>query len=263
LFSSAYFLGRRDHTSHATDKRFTPAQTARPRCDSARDARLSIAPVQMPTMLSHRQLALSNIGRLTGVRIDPRRRLMRIGLAGLLSALFCAAVAIMAIAPAHAQSGTDRPGGDYARFVVPSGDPAMCAARCDREPRCRAWTFSYPGTVAVGGGTSATCWLKSEVKPRVENPCCVSGVKGAGLIEARAGPVEMAIDRTGGDYRFFDLASDPTGQSCKSACEGDNRCRAWTYVRPGYLGPASARCYLKDRITRPRRKPCCMSGVVR
>jgi hypothetical protein len=33
-------------------------------------------------------------------------------------------------------------------------------------------------------------------------------------------------------------------------------------VRPGYLGP-SARCYLKDRITAPRRKPCCISGVVR
>jgi hypothetical protein len=33
-------------------------------------------------------------------------------------------------------------------------------------------------------------------------------------------------------------------------------------VRPGYSGVA-ARCYLKDRITRPRHKPCCISGVVR
>jgi hypothetical protein len=33
-------------------------------------------------------------------------------------------------------------------------------------------------------------------------------------------------------------------------------------VRPGYIGPA-ARCYLKDNITRPRSKPCCISGVVR
>ncbi|MGC1826286.1 MAG: apple domain-containing protein, partial [Pseudolabrys sp.] len=36
----------------------------------------------------------------------------------------------------------------------------------------------------------------------------------------------------------------------------------WTYVRPGYIAP-SARCYLKDKITRPRYKPCCISGVVR
>ena len=32
--------------------------------------------------------------------------------------------------------------------------------------------------------------------------------------------------------------------------------------RPGYLG-TSARCYLKDEIKPPRRRPCCMSGVVR
>jgi hypothetical protein len=33
-------------------------------------------------------------------------------------------------------------------------------------------------------------------------------------------------------------------------------------VRPGYVG-SSAVCYLKNRITRPVRKPCCISGVVR
>jgi hypothetical protein len=179
-----------------------------------------------------------------------------------LRALCSMALLIAVAAAAHAQTRFDRPGGDYARFVVPSGDPQVCAARCEREGRCRAWTFSYPGTVAIGGSSSGMCWLKSEVKNPVENQCCVSGVKGAGVIEARPGPVEMAIDRTGGDYRMFELASDPTGQSCKQACEGENRCRAWTYVRPGY-GQAAARCYLKDRVTRPRRKPCCMSGVVR
>ncbi len=145
---------------------------------------------------------------------------------------------------------------------MPSADPAACAARCDRDQRCRAWTFSYPRTAANGGRPEATCWLKNEVKTAVENPCCVSGVKGAGLIEPRGGPLETAIDRTGGDYKNFELASDPTGESCKTACDGDKKCRAWTYVRPGYLG-AQARCYLKDKITRPRRKPCCMSGVVR
>jgi hypothetical protein len=173
-----------------------------------------------------------------------------------------AAVVWGMVAPASAQPGFDRPGGDYARFVVPSGDPAVCAARCEREARCRAWTFSYPGTVAIGGSASATCFLKSEVWPRVENPCCVSGVKGAGVIELLTGPVETSIDRTGGDYRSFDLTSDPSGASCKAACEGEARCRAWTYVRPGYIG-ASARCYLKSQIKPPRRKPCCLSGVVR
>jgi hypothetical protein len=58
------------------------------------------------------------------------------------------------------------------------------------------------------------------------------------------------------------LPADSAGAACGMACEGDNKCRAWTYVRPGYIG-AAPRCYLKDRITRPRHKPCCVSGVVR
>jgi hypothetical protein len=206
-------------------------------------------------MHSPHRIAFTNMARTNNSARESRAASMRI----FLTTLFLALVLAAGAAPASAQIGFDRPGGDYARFVVPSGDPAVCAGRCEREGRCRAWAFSYPGT---GGGTSAICWLKSEVRPRVENTCCVSGVKGAGLIETRVGPVEVSIDRTGGDYRSFDLASDPSGESCKKACEGENKCRAWTYVRPGYLGQ-SARCYLKDRITRPRRKPCCMSGVVR
>lgn len=179
-----------------------------------------------------------------------------------LSGLCWLTVLVMTSVPARAQSGFDRPGGDYLRFVVPSGDPAVCAARCERERRCRAWTFSYPGTEAIGGSDKAMCWLKSAVRPLVKNPCCVTGVKGGGLVELRPGPIEHAVDRFGGDYRHFEMASNPRVEACQKACEDEARCRAWTYVRPGYLGTA-ARCYLKDRITPPRRKPCCLSGVVR
>jgi hypothetical protein len=90
----------------------------------------------------------------------------------------------------------------------------------------------------------------------------VSGVRGAGVIEPRQGALENSIDRFGGDYRFFDTVTDASGAACKAACEGDNHCRAWTYARPGYIS-VSARCYLKNRLTRPRAKPCCVSGVVR
>lgn len=159
---------------------------------------------------------------------------------------------------AHAQVGFDRPGADYSSAPVRSGDPAVCAARCDRDNRCRAWSFSYPRTAA----REAMCRLKSKVTPLKEDTCCVSGVRGAALLEPKTGPVEFSIDRLGGDYRSFDIAADPSGASCAKACQADGRCRAFTYSRPGY-GSASARCYLKDRITRPRRKPCCISGVVR
>jgi hypothetical protein len=174
--------------------------------------------------------------------------------------LMTLAVCLMALTwgeAGRAQVGFDRPGGDYNSALVRSGDPAACAARCDRDNRCRAWSFSYPRTVA----RDAMCRLKYRVTPVKEDSCCVSGVRGAGLLLPK-GPQEFAIDRTGGDYRSFDIVPDATGASCAKACQADAKCRAFTYVRQGY-GGASARCYLKDRITRPRRKPCCISGVVR
>lgn len=166
--------------------------------------------------------------------------------------------AIAAAGAAPAQTGYDRRGGDYLNFQIRNGDPAVCATRCERDARCRAWSFSYPRTE----NAFAACWLKSHVPPRVEDKCCVSGVRGAGVIEPRRGGIEYSIDRIGGDYRNFETTPDAAGAPCKAVCDAENKCRAWTYVRPGYIG-ASARCYLKDKITRPRHKPCCISGVTR
>jgi PAN domain len=174
--------------------------------------------------------------------------------------LLAALIYVAALGNAVAQTGFDRRGGDYTSFTVRSGDPAVCAARCDRDNRCRAWSFSYPRTATA----QATCWLKNQVPARTEDKCCSSGVKGAGVIEPRTGPEEYSTDRVGGDYRYFDIPTNPSPETCRAACEGDRRCRAWTYVRPGYgsLG-AAGRCYLKEKVTRPRTKPCCISGVVR
>lgn len=155
---------------------------------------------------------------------------------------------------ATAQVGFDRRGGDYQNFAVRSGDPAVCAARCDRDNHCRAWSFSYPSR-----DRGAECWLKTEVPPRVEDPGAASGVRGAGVIQPRHGYGEYSIDRPGGDYRSVDAAG---GEACKSACEADAACRAFTFVRPGYAGP-EAKCWLKNRLMPPRHRPCCISGVVR
>jgi len=160
--------------------------------------------------------------------------------------------------PAQAQANFDRPGGDYLRSPVPSGDPADCALLCERDRRCRSWTFSYP-TDVYGG---AVCWLKSTVPARTPDNCCVSGVRGAGVVEPRNDKIETSIDRFGGDYRSFALGIDANGEACRTACENDSRCRAWTYARPGYAGKA-ARCFLKNDIKPPRRKAGFTSGVVR
>ena len=81
-------------------------------------------------------------------------------------------------------------------------------------------------------------------------------------VNARDTTVEMFTDRQGGDYLNFEVKASDRGEICKAACDGEQQCRAWTYVRAGYIG-AAPRCFLKAEVKPPRRKPCCISGVVR
>jgi hypothetical protein len=167
------------------------------------------------------------------------------------------AATLVALPASRAQVGFDRHGGDYTNFPARPADPAVCATRCDREGRCRAWSFSYPTA-----DRPATCWLKSTVPPRLPDNMAASGVRGAGVIQPRHGAREFSIDRTGGDYRDLEVPADPNGEPCKAACDAEAQCRAWTYARPGYVGP-EARCFLKSHVMPPRHKACCVSGVIR
>src|SRR5579862_8038583 len=156
------------------------------------------------------------------------------------------------------QTNFDRPGGDYMNAPIPSGDPADCALLCERDRRCRAWSFNYPNETS----RAALCWLKNSVPARIADDCCISGVRGAGVVEPRNGAVETSIDRAGGDYRSFELKRGEGDEVCKAACGADNKCRAWTYARAGYVG-REPHCFLKKEIKPPRRKPGFTSGVVR
>ena len=170
-----------------------------------------------------------------------------------------ACLAALFVSPAQAQTTNfDRPGGDYTSAPVPSGDPEDCALACERDRRCHAWSFNYPTDPAVG----AVCWLKGNVPARVQDNCCVSGVRGAGVVELRNSSQETSIDRPGGDYKNFDVKGAEGDEPCKAACTADNKCRAWTYARPGYAGK-EAQCFLKKEIKPPRRKAGFTSGVVR
>ena len=191
-------------------------------------------------------------GRLFGARM-----ILLLGL--LLAGLALAGLATaFGTRGAQAQANFDRPGGDYLSAPVVSGDPADCALACERDRRCRAWTFSYPTDITSG----AVCWLKSNVPQRVPETCCVSGVRGAGVVEPRNGAVETSIDRAGGDYKGFELKSGEGDDLCKAACTADNKCRAWTFARAGYVG-REAHCFLKKDIKPPRRRAGFISGVVR
>src|SRR3954454_24131060 len=109
----------------------------------------------------------SYFGGSCGVRKQSRMWRDRLLKACLVTSAFLAA--ILAARPALAQTNFDRPGSDYQSGMVPSGDPADCALVCERDRRCRAWSFNYPTDLAGG----AVCWLKSNVPSRSENNCCV------------------------------------------------------------------------------------------
>ncbi len=66
---------------------------------------------------------------------------------------------------------TDRPGMDYKHFKIYSTDPELCKVACDRDRRCKAWTFKKKSH------SSGVCWLKYGVPAPVRNPACISGVK--------------------------------------------------------------------------------------
>lgn len=70
---------------------------------------------------------------------------------------------------------------------------------------------------------------------------------------------ENNTDRAGGDYSNFNLSS-PHPENCRTACNSDVHCRAWTYVKPGVQGP-QARCWLKNHVPAPHHDTCCVSGV--
>lgn len=77
---------------------------------------------------------------------------------------------------------------------------------------------------------------------------------------ASADTFEGGWDRPGYDYKNFEMFN-PRPVLCQWQCQQDSRCRAWTFVKPGYQG-AQARCWLKDRVPTAYRNACCTSGII-
>ena len=146
---------------------------------------------------------------------------------------------------AQLEQNTDRPGSDYNSFDLPAADPQMCAARCQQDGRCHAFTYVSPGIQ----GANARCWLKHRApNPQGGRAGLVSGVlrQGGSSLNTSFQP---DMDRPGGDYSNFDLA-DANPELCAARCAQDGRCRAFAYVTPGIQSP-NARCWLKDQAANP------------
>lgn len=74
--------------------------------------------------------------------------------------------------------------------------------------------------------------------------------------------VELDTDLLGNNYLEFNLSA-PDPELCKSACEADDICSGWTYVKPE-SGGKKAWCWLKTGVINFRVvSDCCVSGIVR
>ena len=61
---------------------------------------------------------------------------------------------------------------------------------------------------------------------------------------------ERGVNRPGLNYNSFSIRS---AAACSFACQSENRCVAWNYVRPGI-------CWLKDAGPSYVYDDCCVSG---
>jgi len=105
-------------------------------------------------------------------------------------------------------------------------------------------------------GASGTRWWR----PFAGFAMLVSVALFASSAASAPGIWETDTDRPGLDYSGFDLAAPDAGL-CRSACNADPACRAWTYVRPNTVQGSRPRCWLKSGVPAARASSCCVSGV--
>ena len=110
------------------------------------------------------------------------------------------------------QVGIDRGGDDMAGspFTLPSADPNLCWAACNKTAACKAWAYAIP---ACDGFAQPTCWLKDAFPQPTPQSCRISGAQ-AGGPSVDAAPVAAALAFDLGQVgatpasRFLTLAVD-------------------------------------------------------
>lgn len=153
------------------------------------------------------------------------------------------------------EDNTDRPGSDYRSIDLTDPDPRQCQRECERDGRCRAWTYARPGVA----GENAKCFFKSPAPGAARNECCISGLNGPGAGPGvPPGPRFLENTRRDGsvlrDYRTYEGV-----EACRAGCSADGRCGDWMYSKPSRPGRAG-RCYLMRPGSRPVPDTCCTSS---
>lgn len=71
--------------------------------------------------------------------------------------------------------------------------------------------------------------------------------------------MELNTDRPGSDISTIPL-DEAKPMLCSNACRSNEKCEAWTYVKPGIIN-AKAHCRIKSAAPEPKRSSCCISGL--
>ena len=143
------------------------------------------------------------------------------------------------------RKGIDLFGFDLQRMPITTTDARECERQCKDTVQCAAFTFNT---------TSSACFLKSAAATAFRNSRAISGYKPA--LEGRLvqSPLEIheATDYEGSDFQRLDTVSFA---GCVTACEKQERCRAFSYV------VRHKQCWLKSSAFVTRAKYGITSGM--
>jgi hypothetical protein len=85
----------------------------------------------------------------------------------------------------------------------------------------------------------------------------IAGLPVEGTAQSRFFTIEQNFNRPGHDLR---IAPAIGAADCSFACQAEQKCRVFTFVRPGRHDPFG-RCFLKYAVPKAVRDNCCTSGV--
>ncbi|MEL6617787.1 MAG: PAN domain-containing protein [Pseudomonadota bacterium] len=145
-------------------------------------------------------------------------------------------------------------GGSFEKIEMRRGQRARCAETCQDNPICRGFNWRK-GT----NDRPPQCSLYHVISETAATPYFHAGIR------RRTPPVfdgtrEPDTELRGEVLKEITLPHPRPGM-CRDACAFEDGCLAYTYVKPGRLGPDSPpTCRLMAKETERRVSACCVSG---
>lgn len=180
-------------------------------------------------------------------------------------------------------NGLDRQYVNTLDFHCSSENPKAAATRCIAGEGCGVPTTASTGFLQLRGidykydelrcpaGESAIGIIGGsgnyiDSMGLICGPLTPASVPARPSSTAFTSPFAQGIDIPGSDYRNVALNPSPTNKdanspnACQNLCVIEDRCKAWTWVKPGIQGP-NAMCWLKAAVPGPINNPNTDSGV--